>query len=92
MILPTIHLNGSSKSSLIDDITNAAWKLRQARTSLENMYPNERDYYPQGSAVYQQAREEHDARIRKVTEVMKELEELATAIDELPGNRNRGAA
>jgi hypothetical protein len=80
MIKPTIHLNGTSKAALLEDWEKAHEALTLGLRLLCQAAPNGRDYYPQGNAAIFQAQEEHIARCRKVTEVIKDLEELSESI------------
>lgn len=81
MIVPTIHLNGTSKERLLEDIEEAHQAICFAIEKLSASGPNERDYYPQGSAIFEQARTEHCSRLERLLSVRKELETLAEAID-----------
>lgn len=80
MIYPTVHLNGTSKQSLLDDLEEAHWKLREAIEALAKIGPNARDYYPQGVDAYSTARAEHGARLQKLIDVRIELEQIAEHI------------
>jgi len=82
VIIPTIHLNGTSKQELLEQALEANFHLRKALHALTEMYPNGRDYYPQGTEAYAQARKDHDARISAVTQVLKEIDELAFEISQ----------
>jgi len=80
MMTPTIHLNGTPKERLLEQIENAYGKLGEAIKALANAAPNGRDYYPQGSDAIYRAQDEHSARMKKLLEVRKELEDLANAL------------
>lgn len=82
MTLPTIHLNGTSKQSLIDGYCDAYDALNNAYEVLKQTAPNGRDFYPQGPEAFKAADNEHMARLRKIDEVLKELQTLSMAIDE----------
>jgi hypothetical protein len=81
MKTPTVHLNGTSKTALLEQIEVAHAALRNAEQALAEMTPNGRDYYPQGPNAIYEALTEHRARQQKVTDVRVELERLAEAID-----------
>jgi hypothetical protein len=81
MQLPLIHLNGTSKKSLLEDIEEAYSALNAALSKLAQTGPNGRDYYPLPGNAFEVARQEHMARLGKLFEVKKELEELAEGID-----------
>lgn len=74
---PTIHLNGTSKEELERQVEEAYSALGDALCKLANMAPNGRDYYPQGADALYKAQDEHRARMQKITDIQKELEELA---------------
>lgn len=80
MVVPTIHLNGTSREALLDQACKASLAARALADALADMSPNARDYYPQGVNVIAVAFHEHDERIVKVLEIMDELIALAAAI------------
>lgn len=80
MILPSIHLNGTSLQELLDQTLLAAHALNTALSAMETANPNARDYYPQGHQAFLAAQEEHQARCRKVKAVLEELAQLAEGI------------
>ncbi len=82
MMIPTIHLNGTSKQSLIEGYCKARSAVVVASDALRECYPNGRDYYPQGVGALKVATNEHSARITKMSEVLDELTALIDAIDE----------
>lgn len=81
MKIPTIHLNGTSAQSLMDDLENAHEKIREAIQALSQCAPNGRDYYVQESGALVVAQEEHQARMSKLVSIKAELEALAEGID-----------
>lgn len=78
--LPTIHLNGTSKESLLEDLEKAYVALTAAIKAMCNACPNGRDYYPQGPEALERAQKEHYSRLDRVNEVQKELADLAEGI------------
>jgi hypothetical protein len=80
MQIPTIHLNGTSKDSLVEGLCNASAALDAAYQELKKTAPNGRDYYPQGAKAMEAAEREHMSRLRRLDEVKKEVDELAEAI------------
>jgi len=80
-LTPTIHLNGTSREALLDQVTEAAQAVYAALGKVCDAAPNARDYYPQGPEAFTAARDQHDARCDKLREVFNELQELALAID-----------
>ncbi len=79
MIVPVIHLNGTSKQSLIEDHCGMTHFLRQAIEALAKCTPNGRDY-PSGG--WKEAMTEHVSRRDRLCDVLRELEELTMKIDE----------
>lgn len=73
MMVPTIHLNGTSRDELERQIMDAAYALQEAISKLKGMAPNGRDYYPQGPDAIIQATSEHRIRLKKVKEIYEEL-------------------
>ena len=76
MTFPTVHLNGTSKQDLLDGYMNAASALRNAIEALAKAGPNGRDYYVVNSREFDTARIEHAARLKKVNEVLAEVEQI----------------
>lgn len=77
MLLPTVHLNGTSAQALFDANRRAAAAVHDAIAAMSEAYPNGRDFYPQGANAINVAMEEHRTRVRKLEEVAKDLEEIA---------------
>lgn len=80
MMIPTIHINGTSKEALSEALCEAYAALEQAGRKLAATYPNGRDYYPQGPDAISAAMREHETRMRKLREIIKEIEQIAEAI------------
>ena len=77
LIHPTVHLNGTSKDELLQGYLDAINALREASVKIGHAGPNARDYYVQGHDAFTQARDQHVARLIKLAEVQKELEQIA---------------
>lgn len=82
MMIPTIHMNGTSKESLLDDACNVMSAIAKAIDVACAAAPNARDYYTQGPEAFGKARDEHDSRCERLDAVRKEYEELALAISD----------
>jgi hypothetical protein len=56
---PTIHLNGTSASELVEAIETAARSIETVCDDLMKTAPNMRDYYPQkdGTQAFERARD-----------------------------------
>ena len=87
MMTPTIHMNGTSWNSLLDEIKDATHALSVALEKLAAMRPNARDYYPQGPEAFASAQQEHQCRLDSVGAVRQELNTLAESILDAPGRR-----
>jgi len=75
MILPTIHLNGTSRETLSREYQNAWRAARKAREVLVESTCHARDYYvhPHDSA-FSEARQDRDNQLQKLDEVIEYLE------------------
>lgn len=82
---PTIHLNGTSRESLMDSLMNAGAAIKKAIRALQEAAPHGRDYYPQGPDVYRKAVAEYEERIDKLTSVVQDISIMLEAIDAAPG-------
>ena len=76
LIVPCVHLNGSGKATLMNDLENAWDAVTLAYDALKRMEVNARDYYPYGPEAYPQAREEHLSRLGRLDSVRLELDAL----------------
>lgn len=73
---PTIHLNGTSRNALADQLRDAAYALADAIGALAKAAPHGRDYYVQGAEAINEAIDEHNARLEKLRSVYAELVEI----------------
>lgn len=80
-MVPRIHLNGTSRESLLDGLLESARAVQIAIDTLARHCPNARDYYPISEAAFSQARAEHVDRIARLKSVYSELETIALALD-----------
>jgi len=79
-IVPTVHLNGTSRDALVDQLRAAIEAIHAAESKLTAAAPHGRDYYPQGSDAIRVAQQEHAARLTKLQEIERELTQIALAI------------
>ena len=77
MTLPTIHLNGSNASDMLDGLMEAMVTMRLAISHVGKVGPNGRDYYPQSPGAIHVAMDEHESRLERLRSVLKELEAIA---------------
>jgi hypothetical protein len=80
LMIPRVHLNGTSEAELLQQIHEARHALRNALTVMARGTPHDRDYYVIGDDAGPQAREQHYARVAKVESVLEELEQIAQGI------------
>lgn len=78
--LPTIHLNGTSRESLLQQVRRARITGNEFQAALQEMAPHERDYYPQGPGALAAVSEQHRDRMKKVHEILGELAQIADHI------------
>jgi hypothetical protein len=83
-MLPTIHLNGTSRDALAESYANAGGAVRAALNALVEAAPNARDYYPQGGDAFTAAAAEHNARCAALRKVLEELSALAEHVADAP--------
>ena len=82
MRVPTIHLNGTGRETLLVQLENAGSALREALEALREASPNGRDYYPQGDGAGTEALREHMTRLERVKSVLTEITELHEKVTE----------
>ena len=67
--LPEIHLNGTGAQTLANEYEAFYEALDAAAKALQKATCNVRDFYPQGDAAWQQARQEREEAFRKLAEL-----------------------
>ena len=84
VIVPMIHLNGTSADSLMGAIDAAHDAIGQAYEMLKQCSPNGRDYYTHATApqAMTTAQDEHRARLLSLHNLQAELYAISLAIDE----------
>lgn len=80
MMVPTIHSNGTSKKSLFEGYAKAYGTVNEAIKALAETGPNGRDFYPQGPDALEKAIDEHFGRMKKLTDVLDEIQTLSNTI------------
>ena len=71
--LPVIHLNGTSRETLVAEYQSALDAVREARAALAKVTVNGRDYYPIGEWAIDAAIEEHQRHQRALHDVAEHL-------------------
>lgn len=74
MMVPTVHLNGTSRDELLNQIRDAHQAVGAAMDALRKATPHGRDYYPQGPDAILSAQAEHEDRMQKLAAVRAQLE------------------
>lgn len=82
MLIPTVHMNGTSGEQLLDQYTTAAEAVRRAIDAVCDAGPNARDYYVQGPDAGLAAQREHEARIKALKGVRDELAAILEGLQE----------
>ena len=80
--IPTIHLNGTGKDTLTAEYYVAYKAIKESINTLLDATLNGRDFYPQGSDAYYQAREERQDALSKLHQVKSYIEEMIAGIEE----------
>lgn len=80
--MPTIHLEGTSKTSLADQYAKAADAVRAAIEAVHDAAPNGRDYYPQGEQAIGIALDAHRSRLDRLDAVLSQIEAIQIHISE----------
>jgi hypothetical protein len=87
MMVPTIHLNGTSRQELLDGYVVTLRAVCDAIDALSKAHPNGRDYYVQGPDATHKAKDEHRSRVHRLASVRDELAAIAEAIHDQGGGR-----
>ena len=77
LTVPTVHLNGTSRDTLLEGYIAALDALRLAREALQAAAPNARDYYVQAGDTFCLAQNQHFVRLARLRETLDELITLA---------------
>tara|TARA_R110000803_G_scaffold32357_6_gene71388 strand:- start:698 stop:988 length:291 start_codon:yes stop_codon:yes gene_type:complete len=82
LTVPTVHLNGTGKDDLLNQLYDAYEAVGHALDVMRKAGPNGRDYYPQGTDALRNAQDEHQARATKLHQVQIEVEAIIIAIND----------
>ena len=91
MILPTVHLNGTSLEDLLAQAREAQEAMRAAVAAVAAAMPHGRDYYLQGPDAGAQARAEHERRLEAARAVEKDMAELVRHLRRVERVRDEAA-
>ncbi len=82
MIYPTIHMNGTSRMSLLEGYMDVLVALQEAMDALAKATPNGRDYYPQGPEAILVAQTQHREQMVRLESVAEELMQTLSHLTE----------
>ena len=82
MKIPTVHLNGTSKDELVQQLNDLYLALGDAMDVLAKAGPNGRDYYPDPGRM-EKAIMQHQRRGQVLRDLRAEIEEEIRLIDEV---------
>lgn len=77
---PTLHLNGTGKTTLRDEYAAAYDAIDKAIDALAAATLNGRDYYPQAEGAYYKARDERQEALDKLRAAHQYVGEMLTGI------------
>lgn len=80
LIVPCIHMNGTSKQDLSDALESAHDAIGEAIDKLRKSAPNGRDYYVYENNAYGLAAQQHYDRMKRLDSVQKELDAIIGGI------------
>lgn len=78
-MVPQVHINGTSKSELVEELLKARHAVEKAAEALAEAAPNPRDYYHTGN--FKEAQKEYTARLETLHTLADTLYQEAMAID-----------
>jgi len=78
--IPTLHLNGTSKTDLRDGYAAAYDAINNAIDALAKAESNGRDFYPQGPDAFYQHRKERQTAFDSLRSAHKYVEEVLIGI------------
>jgi hypothetical protein len=74
LVLPSVHLNGTSKGELEAQYRSMHEGISVAIKELSEAAPHPRDYYVQGDGAFDAARAKHRERVNRLNELLQEIE------------------
>ena len=82
MIIPTVHLNGTSGQDLLEQQQAVLDALLAVREAMMAATPNARDYYPQGEDAFGEAREAFRKQYHIIGDLILDFDAVMMGIDE----------
>jgi len=80
MNIPTVHLNGTSRESLVQQRLTLIDALRDVEKAIGQAWPHGRDYYPQGPDALSAAQQVWHERANIVSDLRDEIIEESQGI------------
>jgi hypothetical protein len=80
MMLPTVHLNGTSGAELFRLNLAVVEHLRATIDALSKACPNGRDYYTQGQNAHLKAVDDHRQRMERLQYVYAEMQAIVESL------------
>lgn len=81
LIVPTVHLNGTSAETLTDNLCEVYSAIGDAIRKLKQAAPNGRDYYLEPGSL-ERATDQHMRRMKTLTDLQDELQAEIEAIED----------
>jgi hypothetical protein len=79
---PLVNNNGTSKKALMDQLLAVYEAGRAMEKALAEASPHGRDYQTAPPGAYQTARKQHEDRAKRVSSVLKEIEDIALQVQD----------
>jgi len=83
VIAPIVHLNGTSRQMLMDELEEAYYALGNAYDKVKASGPNGRDYYLM-AGLFEKAVKQHTDRLEAIEGVRRSIAEQLTTISDQP--------
>lgn len=81
LAVPTVHLNGTSKATLLEQQASIRDAIRNTIDVLRKAAPHSRDYYPQEGDAWKRAEQQHLARIKLLNDMYGEMMQISLLTD-----------
>lgn len=89
MVIPTVHLNGTSGEALFNEYRAAINAVGKAKEALMAITTHGRDYYPQGDKAFYAAMEQRTAWRNALNKIEADLIKIALAVQDQTEERKR---
>jgi hypothetical protein len=82
VVVPVVNMNGTSASELIAGYLEVLSAITELTKAMSKITPHGRDYQTETPDVFVEAYEQHGSRLRLLAIMHKEIEGIATAVQE----------